>query len=53
VLSDIETELKEKAKQLTFAAGRNTVTKEDMRQAVEAILGTAEGEVDEPGSDDA
>ncbi len=53
VLSDLEDQLKEKAIQLTSEAGRNTVTVEDMQQAVDAILGPAKDEVDEPGSGDA
>ncbi len=39
VLSNLEDQLKEKARELTFAAGRKTVTVEDMRQAADEILG--------------
>ena len=53
VVSVFEDQLKDHARKLAFAEGRDTITEEDMRDAAIGLLQNLTGIVDDPGAGDA
>jgi histone H3/H4 len=52
-MSELEDEIKAKAKQLILDDGRNTITEDDMRRAADEILGPVDDENVDPDVTDA
>ncbi len=53
LMSELEDEIKAKAKQLILDDGRNTITEDDMRRAADEILGPVDDENVDPDVTDA
>jgi hypothetical protein len=53
VVSAFEDQLKDQARELALAAGRDTISEEDMRDAAIGLLRNRTGILDDPGTVDA